>query len=407
MKFYKLTAIAACLAAAAALALPASAQEKTKLRVMGMPLSTGNILKNREQPFFENFAKKTGLPIEMDYKPLDSTGIKEFEQLRVIKTGLFDIVGLRMGQVSRDEPTILGLDLVGLNTDYKMAKKVVTAYQDFVDLRLQQQFNTKLLGVWPFGPQIIFCKPVIKDLSSLKGLKVRILDGVMAKFMEKVGATPVTMAFGEVAQALSLGTIDCAVTGPSSANSAGWPESATHVYALGLQVAVLRGAAAHRVDARRGGADVEREPAAACGLQAGRDAHRSFADAVLLLERGDHPVDFAHCLGTVGHRKAHHRQPGAYDRVQVCLEQAGADRVHPHVEHVRCAMARDEVLRDASCTVLLGDRYRILEIDDQGIGAALRCLGQHVGPVARHEQQTARAAHCTSLSATGPCVIPR
>ena len=238
MKFYKLTAIAACLAAAAALALPASAQEKTKLRVMGMPLSTGNILKNREQPFFENFAKKTGLPIEMDYKTLDSTGIKEFEQLRVMKTGLFDIVGLRMGQVSRDEPTILGLDLVGLNTDYKMAKKVVTAYQDFVDLRLQQQFNTKLLGVWPFGPQIIFCKPVIKDLSSLKGLKVRILDGVMAKFMEKVGATPVTMAFGEVAQALSLGTIDCAVTGPSSANSAGWPESATHVYALGLQVAV-------------------------------------------------------------------------------------------------------------------------------------------------------------------------
>jgi hypothetical protein len=60
----------------------------------------------------------------------------------------------------------------------------------------------------------------------------------MAKFMEKVGATPVTMAFGEVAQALSLGTIDCAVTGPSSANSAGWPESAKYVYTLGLQVAV-------------------------------------------------------------------------------------------------------------------------------------------------------------------------
>jgi hypothetical protein len=60
----------------------------------------------------------------------------------------------------------------------------------------------------------------------------------MAKFMERVGATPVTMAFGEVAQGLSLGTIDCAVTGPSSANSAGWPESVTHVYPLALQVAV-------------------------------------------------------------------------------------------------------------------------------------------------------------------------
>jgi TRAP-type transport system periplasmic protein len=46
------------------------------------------------------------------------------------------------------------------------------------------------------------------------------------------------MAFGEVSQGLSLGTIDCAVTGPSSANSAGWPESATHVYPLAFQVAV-------------------------------------------------------------------------------------------------------------------------------------------------------------------------
>jgi TRAP-type C4-dicarboxylate transport system substrate-binding protein len=223
--------------AAAAFTAPVLAQE-TKLRVMGMPLATGKIQKDKEQPFFENFAKTTGLPIVMDYKPLDSTGVKEFEQLRVLKSGLFDIVGLRLGQVSRDEPTILGLDLVGLNTDYKTARKVVEAYQGAVDLRLQDKFNTKLLGVWPFGPQIIFCKPAIASLEDLKGKKVRILDGVMAKFMEKIGATPVTMAFGEVSQGLKLGTIDCAVTGPSSANSAGWPESATHVYPLGLQVAV-------------------------------------------------------------------------------------------------------------------------------------------------------------------------
>jgi TRAP-type C4-dicarboxylate transport system substrate-binding protein len=229
--------IVVALAAAFALAAPVQAQT-TKLRVMGMPLATGNIQKNREQPFFENFQKNTGLPIEMDYKVLDATGVKEFEQLRVLKSGLFDIVGLRLAQVSRDEPTILGLDLVGLNTDYATARQVVKAYSDAVDKRLQSQFNSKLLGVWPFGPQIIFCKPAIKSLEDLKGKKVRILDGVMAKFMERLGATPVTMSFAETSQGLKLGTVDCAVTGPSSANSAGWPEAVTHQYALGLQVAV-------------------------------------------------------------------------------------------------------------------------------------------------------------------------
>jgi len=230
----RLTASAASLLTALSV-LPAAAQDTT-LKVMGMPLATGNIQKNREQPFFEKLKESTG--ITADYKVLDQTGIKEFEQLRVGRSGLFDIIGLRLGQVSRDEPTILGLDIVGLNTNYDTAKKVVTAYQPIVAERLEKQFGMKLLGVWPFGPQLIFCKPAIAGLADLKGKKVRILDGVMAKVMEKVGATPVTMAFGEVSQGLSLGTIDCAVTGPSSANSAGWPESATHVYPLALQVAV-------------------------------------------------------------------------------------------------------------------------------------------------------------------------
>lgn len=230
--------LAAAVSASAFTMSPASAQEPLKLRIMGMPLATGNIQKNREQPFFENMAQRVGFPIEADYKVLDATGIKEFEQLRVARSGLFDIIGLRLAQISRDEPTILGLDLVGLNPNYDTARKVVAAFQGTVGERLEKQFNTKLLGVWPFGPQLIFCKPAIRSLSDMRGLKVRVLDGVMARFMEKIGASPVTMAFGEVSQGLSLGAIDCAVTGPSSANSAGWPESVTHVYPLALQVAV-------------------------------------------------------------------------------------------------------------------------------------------------------------------------
>lgn len=226
-------------AIAAALASSALAQDRVRLRVMGLPLATGKIQQAVEQPFFESFASRTGLPIDFDYKPLDSTGVKEFEQLRVMRSGIYDVVTLRLGQVSRDEPTILGLDLVGMNTDYKTARANVAAFLPVLDKQMQAQHNLVMLGVWPFGPQIIFCKaPVTNGLSDLKGKKIRVLDGVMARFMEKVGATPVTMAFSEVAQGLRLGTIDCGVTGPSSANSAGWMDSATHVYSLGLQVAV-------------------------------------------------------------------------------------------------------------------------------------------------------------------------
>ncbi len=231
----KLTGVVLAVALAAG---GAQAQEKIKLKVMGLPLATGLIQKNREQPFFETLAQKTGLPIEVEYKPIDTLGIKETEQLRVMKAGLFEMASLRLSQNSRDEPAILGLDLVGLNPDYKTGRAVVKAYQGILDQRLQQQFGVKLLGVWPFGPQVFFCKKPIAKLADIKGLKVRVYDQNLAKFVQSLGGTPVPIAFAETHQSLSLGVVDCAVTGPSSANSAGWPEVSTHYLPIGVQIAV-------------------------------------------------------------------------------------------------------------------------------------------------------------------------
>jgi TRAP-type C4-dicarboxylate transport system substrate-binding protein len=228
----------AAFALAASLALPALAQDRIKMKAIGQPLATGLIQKNKEQPFFEHFAERTGLPIDVDYKPIDTLGVKDTEQLRVMKAGLFDIVSLRVSQNSRDEPTLLGLDLVGASPDYATGRKVANAYFDTIDARLQQQFQVKLLGVWPFGPQILFCKKPITKLADVKGMKVRVYDQNLAKFIEMVGGTPVPVSFADTHQSLSLGVVDCAITGPSSANSAGWPEVTTHQLPLGFQMAL-------------------------------------------------------------------------------------------------------------------------------------------------------------------------
>ena len=63
-----------------------------------------------------------------------------------------------------------------------------------VDARLQQQFGVKLLSVWPFGPQILFCKKPITKLADVKGMKVRVYDQNLAKFIELVGGTPVPIS---------------------------------------------------------------------------------------------------------------------------------------------------------------------------------------------------------------------
>lgn len=227
----------ASLSAIALLPAAAGAQDRMTFKVVGQPAATGLVQKNKERPFFEEFSKRTGLPIDVDFKPIDQLGIKDTEQLRVMKAGLFDIVSLRVSQNSRDEPTLLGLDLVGASPDFETARKVYEAYYDTLDQRLQKQFQVKLLGAWPFGPQILFCKKPLSRLADLKGMKVRVYDQNLAKFIETVGGTPVPLSFVEVHQSLSLGVVDCAITGPSSANSSAWPEVTTHQYPLGFQMA--------------------------------------------------------------------------------------------------------------------------------------------------------------------------
>jgi TRAP-type C4-dicarboxylate transport system substrate-binding protein len=233
----KLKLVVPLLAATLALAFPARAQNTT-LRVAGNLVATGLIQQTKEQPFFDNFAKNTGLAIDADYKPMDVLGVKDSDGLRVLKSGLFDIVTLRLAQVSRDEPFFLGPDIVGLSTDYEVGRKVVDAYRDSFDKRLQERHGGKLLGIYPFGPQVVFCKVPISGLADLKGKKVRVYDQSLAKFIEKLGGIPVTISFGETQQALERGVTDCAITGPSSANSAGWPEVTTHFMPIGFQIAL-------------------------------------------------------------------------------------------------------------------------------------------------------------------------
>lgn len=227
-------ALTAALTASAGSALA----QTYSFKVMGQPIATGLIQKNIEQPFFEDFAARTGIDATVNYQPLDMTGIKDTEQLRILKAGLFDIISLRMSQVSRDEPIILGLDLVGLNPDYDTGRLTVAAFEAEVDKKLQAKFNTKLLGIWPFGPQVLFCKPEIAKLRDLRGKKVRVYDQNLANFVSSVGGTPVPIGFADVHQSLARGVVDCAITGPSSANSAGWPEVTNYMLPVAFQLAL-------------------------------------------------------------------------------------------------------------------------------------------------------------------------
>ncbi|MEZ5904846.1 MAG: TRAP transporter substrate-binding protein [Geminicoccaceae bacterium] len=229
---------AAALASASILPSARTADAETlNLTVLGQPVGSGLIAQEKEAPFFANLAAETGLDVAVEYRPVDVAGIPDSDGLRVLKSGLFDIVSIRGPQVSRDEPTVLGLDLIGMNE----LRRRQGAYRGLLPDRggpPQGQFNAKLLGLWPAGPQVIFCKPEIREPRRSSRAEGPVGDQSAAAFVDGLGATGVPMPFGEVQQSLARGVVDCAITGPASANSGGWPEATTTVLPIALQLAI-------------------------------------------------------------------------------------------------------------------------------------------------------------------------
>jgi TRAP-type C4-dicarboxylate transport system substrate-binding protein len=217
-----------------ALDLPAAAQD---LRV------AGNFSQNAkhvsvEREFFENLGEKSGVSLNVNFNPMDVVGVRAPDALRMLRSGAFDIMSVQIGMASRDDPFFEGIDVVGVATNMDDLEVAVAAYREVFDMRLRNRFNTKVLTLWPFGPQIFFCNQPISSLDDMRGLRVRTFTPSMSALLEHFGATPVTLQFSEVYPALQRGVASCGVTSPTSSNSGSWPEVTTHALPLAVSGSV-------------------------------------------------------------------------------------------------------------------------------------------------------------------------
>jgi len=206
------------------------------LDVIGQPSSTGFIQNKIEGPFFQRLAQETGLPLRVRYRSLEMVGYKDTHQLALLNEGEADLVSLRFAQNSAVMPELMAVDLGGLNIDLKQGRSLVDAYSGVIDQKLQERFGAKLLSVWPFGPQVMFCRTPITSLRDIAGLKIRIPGSLMEPLISALDAIPVITAFEDVAEGLRLGIFDCAVASSASANFSGWPKHSTHYYPITLQL---------------------------------------------------------------------------------------------------------------------------------------------------------------------------
>ncbi len=225
----KTLAIAAALAATATMAV---ADSPVVIKAVGTWGSLTNYQKH-EGPFWnERIAEASGGSIIGEIKPQTELGLKGFEIMRLVKNGVFDFAFGLPGYVAAENAVFEGGDLSSVTQDIDTQRKVAEAYFPTLDKAFAEIYNAKLLTLYPFPSQTLWCNAEVNGLADLKGKKIRVYATTLGDFVEGVGGTSVTVPFAEVIPALEKGVVDCGITGTMSAYKAKWHQVATHAYTL-------------------------------------------------------------------------------------------------------------------------------------------------------------------------------
>ncbi len=221
----------AFLTASTVLAAPALAEN---LSVVGS-WSSLPLHNQYEAPFWgETLPAASGgeITVELTTHNQMSLGLGDIYPL--LGQGVYDVAMTVADYAVADAPELEGLDVPLLALTADEARAMVDAARPMVADIYRDRFNSHVLAIAPYPPQVVFCNHEIAGLDDLAGLKVRASGRMTAKLLEALGAEGVNVSFSEVPGALQNGVVDCAVTGAGSGYSAGWWEVSTHLLPIPL-----------------------------------------------------------------------------------------------------------------------------------------------------------------------------
>ncbi|EBA15322.1 putative transport protein [Roseobacter sp. SK209-2-6] len=225
--------LAAALAASLSLTASAAlADNPVVLKAVGTWSSLTNYQKH-EGPFFnERLAEASGGSIVGEIQSQSGLGLKGFEIMRLVKNGVFDFAFGLPGYVAAENAIFEGADLSSVTQDITTQRQVAEAYYPTMEKAFAEIYNAKLLMLYPFPSQTLWCNAEVNGIEDLKGKKIRVYATTLGDFVEGAGGTSVTVPFSEVIPALEKGVVDCGITGTMSAYTANWQQVATHAYTL-------------------------------------------------------------------------------------------------------------------------------------------------------------------------------
>lgn len=230
---------------------------QAELNTAHFEVVTGNHVDSFTQvyvlPFFNEWlAERSGGRITGHAVPYTELGLSGYEIMNLLRLGTNDISHSVIGYMTSESPNAAGLELPGLTSDLELFRQAQVAYRPIIARELDEKFNARLVFILTHPKLQAYCKLTDEEaanftLDTMKDKKIRVHSTAFADFVEGMGGVPVTMTFADVIPSLERGVLDCALTSPTAAYGAGFPQVtnyvvdlpvgySTHVYAMNNDV---------------------------------------------------------------------------------------------------------------------------------------------------------------------------
>jgi TRAP-type C4-dicarboxylate transport system substrate-binding protein len=213
--------------AAGALALPSAPRAQAPIRWnIGFVNATGSSYVESLRPTPQRIAAATGGRLTIE---LYDTLVAGPEQPAAVRDGRLDGSFAVTPWLSAEAPYMNFGHLPGLLTD-------VAQYQRMLDPLLREEmsnlwrarYRSVHLATGVFEDQCIISRTPLRTVADFNGKKVRVHNTEAGALMQRLGAAPTPVPFGEIVPALQRGIVDLVMTSVGTAGGFGFHNVAQH-----------------------------------------------------------------------------------------------------------------------------------------------------------------------------------
>ena len=169
--------------------------------------------------FADAVREGTGGSVDITMHLSGEIGVKITEKLSAVENGIVQMADMLLFLQAGEAP-FLGVDtlpyLIQGQDQMKTWLEVAGPTYD----EIFAKHNQKVLYYVPWPSPGVYSKEAIVSAGDMNGQRIRAFNATSFTFLEKMGAAPVELPFGELAAAVAAGTVDGAATSTSTgANS--------------------------------------------------------------------------------------------------------------------------------------------------------------------------------------------